>query len=94
MVPGIGSSPTTGGGPDTPTGCAECTARGQDWVHLRQCLTCGHIGCCDSSRGRHATAHYERTGHPIARSAEVDETWAWCYPDEVFLDRRRRRPSD
>ncbi|MFJ8006875.1 UBP-type zinc finger domain-containing protein [Streptomyces fagopyri] len=93
VVPDIGSSPTTGGRPDAPAGCAECTARGQDWVHLRQCLTCGHIGCCDSSRGGHATAHYERTGHPIARSAEVGETWAWCYSDEVFLDRHRRRCS-
>ncbi|MGW3635003.1 UBP-type zinc finger domain-containing protein [Streptomyces sp. NPDC005122] len=77
VVPGIGSSPGTRGGPDTATGCAECATLGQRWVHLRRCLTCGHLGCCDSSRGRHAAAHYERTGHPIARSAEKGETWAW-----------------
>ncbi|MFE2140011.1 UBP-type zinc finger domain-containing protein, partial [Streptomyces sp. NPDC059466] len=72
-----GSFPGTGGRTEAAPGCAECTARGQRWVHLRLCLTCGHLGCCDSSRGKHATAHYERTGHPIARSAEEGETWAW-----------------
>ncbi|MET7744501.1 UBP-type zinc finger domain-containing protein [Streptomyces sp. NPDC005385] len=76
-VPGIGCS---GAG-----GCAECLARGSTWVHLRACLTCGHVGCCDSSRGQHATAHHERSGHPLVRSAEPGETWAWCYEDEVFL---------
>ncbi|MEU1501510.1 UBP-type zinc finger domain-containing protein [Streptomyces sp. NPDC005732] len=88
VVPDIEVSPVKGGGADTPAGCAECAARGQRWVHLRLCLTCGHLGCCDSSRGQHATAHYERTGHPIARSAERGETWAWCYSDEVFLEHR------
>ncbi|MGW3667590.1 UBP-type zinc finger domain-containing protein [Streptomyces sp. NPDC005141] len=66
-------------------GCAECLAQGTSWVHLRACLTCGHVGCCDSSRGRHATAHHELSGHPLARSLEAGETWAWCYSDEVFL---------
>lgn len=88
VVPAIEASPGRGGPAGTPAGCAECVARGQRWVHLRLCLTCGHLGCCDSSRGQHATAHYERTGHPIARSAEHGETWAWCYSDEVFLEHR------
>ncbi|MGW4675392.1 UBP-type zinc finger domain-containing protein [Streptomyces sp. NPDC004324] len=88
VVPDVEASPGEGGAADTPAGCAECAARGQRWVHLKLCLTCGHLGCCDSSRGQHATAHYERTGHPIARSAERGETWAWCYSDEVFLEHR------
>ena len=50
------------------------------------CLTCGHVGCCDSSRGRHATAHFEATGHPLMRSVEPGETWTWCYVDEVEGD--------
>ncbi|GGX83122.1 UBP-type zinc finger domain-containing protein [Streptomyces fructofermentans] len=66
-------------------GCEECVAAGSTWVHLRMCLVCGHVGCCDSSRGAHATAHYERSGHPLVRSVEPGETWAWCYTDEVFL---------
>lgn len=71
--------------PRAEDGCAECRARGMTWVHLRACPSCGHVGCCDSSRGQHATAHHERTGHPLARSLEPGETWAWCYEDEVFL---------
>ncbi|WP_432176518.1 UBP-type zinc finger domain-containing protein [Streptomyces sp. Tue6028] len=75
--------------PDLPlspgAGCEDCLTEGMRWVHLRLCLTCGHVGCCDSSRGQHATAHHERTGHPLARSVEPGETWAWCYEDEVFL---------
>ncbi|MDF3299186.1 UBP-type zinc finger domain-containing protein [Streptomyces tropicalis] len=70
--------------------CAQCRARGRTPVHLRQCLTCGHVGCCDSSGGAHATAHFAATGHPVARSVEPGEAWAWCYVDEVFLDRARR----
>ncbi|MFG2307285.1 UBP-type zinc finger domain-containing protein [Streptomyces sp. NPDC048566] len=77
--------PAPGTGLPGAAGCAECAARGTTWVHLRACLTCGHVGCCDSSRGQHATAHHERTGHPVARSAEPGEDWAWCYADEVFL---------
>ncbi|MFF4010701.1 UBP-type zinc finger domain-containing protein [Streptomyces sp. NPDC001717] len=66
------------------TGCAECLAAGrQDWVHLRICLDCGHNGCCDSSAGAHAWKHAAGTGHPIA--VAVEEPWAWCYADEVFL---------
>src|SRR5207249_375806 len=63
------------------TGCEECSKLGERWVRLRMCLTCGHVGCCDSSRGRHATAHFEATGHPLMRSVEPGETWAWCYVD-------------
>lgn len=71
-------------GPRAP-GCTECVATGQRWVHLRTCLTCGNIGCCDSSRGKHAWSHAERTGHAVVRSAEAGEEWAWCYEDHVFL---------
>jgi len=62
--------------------CPECVASGQRWVHLRKCLVCGHVGCCDSSPGRHATAHYHETGHPVMRSAEPGEDWRWCYVHE------------
>ncbi|MFJ5834691.1 UBP-type zinc finger domain-containing protein [Streptomyces sp. NPDC093089] len=66
------------------TGCAECLAAGRDdWVHLRVCLRCGHNGCCDSSPGAHAYRHASRTGHPLA--VAVEESWAWCYADELFL---------
>ncbi|GAA0504562.1 cation:proton antiporter [Deinococcus depolymerans] len=68
-------------GPVTPEAdvCLECVAAGDTWVHLRVCMTCGHVGCCDSSRNRHATAHARRQGHPVIRSAEPGETWAYCY---------------
>src|ERR1700755_1839995 len=66
-------------------GCEDCLKIGGQWVHLRECLSCGHIGCCDSSPHRHATAHFRATQHPIVSSAEVGETWAWCYVDERFL---------
>lgn len=68
--------------PGTP-GCAECLAAGERWVHLRVCMSCGHVGCCDSSPGQHATAHYHATGHPVVRSLEPGETWGWCYEDQV-----------
>ncbi|WP_454320419.1 UBP-type zinc finger domain-containing protein [Streptomyces phaeoluteigriseus] len=68
--------------------CQECASRGRRWVALRLCLTCGHVGCCDSSPGTHATAHYESSGHPVARSAEAGEDWAWCYADELYLQPR------
>jgi hypothetical protein len=55
------------------------------WVHLRMCQSCGHIGCCDQSQGKHATAHHEQSGHPIARSAEPGEDWSWCYVDETIF---------
>lgn len=71
--------------PATPEGCEECLKTGDRWVHLRLCLTCGHVGCCDSSRNRHATNHQRVTNHPLIRSFEPDEDWVWCYVDEVFL---------
>ena len=66
-------------------GCEECLKMGARWVHLRTCMTCGHVGCCDSSLHKHATEHFEQTGHPIIRSAEPGESWGWCYEDEVTL---------
>ncbi len=65
--------------PTTPEGCEECLAMGDEWVNLRMCLECGHVGCCDSSPAKHATAHYRETGHPVIESAEPDESWRWCY---------------
>jgi uncharacterized UBP type Zn finger protein len=67
-------------------GCHECLALGSAWVHLRMCRHCGHIGCCDNSPGRHATAHYRATDHPVIRSFEPGETWFWCYPDELAFE--------
>jgi uncharacterized UBP type Zn finger protein len=67
--------------PNTPEGCEECLEAGGRWVHLRLCLTCGHVGCCDSSRGRHATGHFHQAGHPVIRSFEPGESWRWCYVD-------------
>jgi monovalent cation:H+ antiporter-2, CPA2 family len=66
-------------------GCEECLRTGDDWVHLRICLTCGHVGCCDSSRNRHATAHFHATDHPVMKSLEPGDRWGWCYVDEVEL---------
>ena len=66
-------------------GCEECLRRGMPWVHLRLCLTCGHVGCCDSSPGRHATKHFHQEGHPVVASFERGEQWAWCYVDQAEL---------
>ena len=66
-------------------GCEECLVTGDRWVHLRLCLTCGHVGCCDSSQGRHAAAHYEATGHPVVRSFQPGENWCWCFVDEELI---------
>ena len=66
-------------------GCEECLAMGDTWVHLRLCMTCGHIGCCDDSKNRHASKHYKVTEHPIVKSMEEGEDWLWCYVDEVML---------
>jgi len=65
-------------------GCEECLAIGQEWVHLRKCLDCGHIGCCDSSIGKHATKHFHETGHACMRSFEPGEDWKYCFIDEVM----------
>lgn len=70
--------------PVTPDGCADCLRDGTTWVHLRLCLTCGNVGCCDSSTGRHATAHHRQTAHPVMRSIEPGEGWRWCYVDELL----------
>jgi diadenylate cyclase len=66
-------------------GCEECLRTGDDWVHLRLCLTCGHVGCCDESKNKHATAHFNSTRHPIIESLELGEDWRWCYVDKVLI---------
>jgi len=66
------------------TGCEECLKLGQKWVQLRLCLTCGHVGCCDSTPGKHATAHFHATQHPVMRSFP-DAKWAWCYVDATYV---------
>ena len=71
--------------PRTPQGCEECLGTGSRWVHLRLCLACGHVGCCDSSPNRHATAHFHETAHPVMSSFEPGEDWGWCYVDQLFL---------
>ncbi|MBC7633488.1 Na+/H+ antiporter [Aeromicrobium sp.] len=69
--------------PSTPTGCEECLRDGEDWVHLRLCMECGHVGCCDSSVGKHMSGHFEETGHPVMRSFEPGEAWRWCFVDKA-----------
>jgi uncharacterized UBP type Zn finger protein len=71
--------------PDSVEGCEDCLATGQKWLHLRICLECGHVGCCDDSPSRHATAHADSTGHPIIRSLEPGEEWSWCFVDEIAM---------
>ena len=65
--------------------CEDCIKTGDDWVHLRLCLSCGHVGCCDSSKNKHATKHFRSTAHPLVRSIEPGEDWAWCYLDQTML---------
>jgi len=72
-------------------GCEECLRRGGTWVHLRLCRTCGHVGCCDDSPGRHATGHYHATGHPIIEGYDPPEGWGWCYVDELMFDLREQQ---
>ncbi len=67
------------------TTCPECMAAGDSWVHLRLCLTCGHVGCCDDSKNKHASRHAASSGHPIIGSLEPGEAWQWCYIDEVIV---------
>ncbi len=76
---------TVTGLPDPLEGCEECLKIGGRWVHLRMCLRCGKVGCCDNSPHRHATAHFHETGHPLIRSAEPGEDWSWCYVDELMV---------
>lgn len=71
--------------PITPEGCEECLKSGDTWVHLRLCLTCGHVGCCDDSKNKHAAKHYRETKHPVVKSFESGEDWMWCFVDELFL---------
>ena len=66
-------------------GCEECVKAGTGWVHLRECLVCGHVACCDSSPGRHATKHFHATSHPVMRTVEPGEQWGWCYVDNEML---------
>lgn len=72
--------------PKTPEGCEECLTLGDEWVHLRLCLTCGRVGCCDDSPNKHATKHYHATKHAVIRSFEPGERWRYCYPDDLFID--------
>jgi uncharacterized UBP type Zn finger protein len=69
----------------TPDGCEECLQSGDRWVHLRLCRSCGHVGCCDSSKNKHATRHFHATGHAVMRSFEPRETWSWCYVHERMV---------
>ena len=73
--------------PEPLLGCEECLKIDGRWVHLRMCLTCGKVGCCDNSPNRHATAHFTESGHALIRSAEPDEEWIWCYVDDVAFMR-------
>lgn len=74
--------PVTPGSPDS---CLECLALGDRWVHLRICMTCGHVGCCNDSKNRHATMHFHATGHPIIQSFEPGESWRYCYVDALAV---------
>jgi uncharacterized UBP type Zn finger protein len=72
--------------PESAEGCAECLAEGRrNWAHLRMCLSCGHVACCDSSPGRHATLHFGTSRHPVMRSFELGENWRWCYVDTAIV---------
>ncbi len=71
---------------NTPDGCEECLKQGTRWVHLRLCLECGHVGCCDDSPQTHATKHFHATTHPVMRSFEPGEDWGWCFVDELFME--------
>ena len=71
--------------PSTTDGCEDCLREGTHWVHLRECLECGHVGCCDNSPGTHATKHWTSSGHARMCSFEPGEDWGWCYADDLFL---------
>ena len=70
--------------PKTPNGCEECLEMGDEWFHLRLCLTCGHVGCCDQSKNKHATKHFHITAHPVIKSFQKDEDWEYCYLDDII----------
>ena len=69
--------------PNTPDGCEECLATGDEWVHLRLCMSCGHVGCCNDSKNKHATKHFLGSGHPIMQSFEPGEDWMYCFRDDL-----------
>jgi len=71
--------------PEAVDGCEDCLATGDPWLHLRICLECGKVGCCDDSPNRHASAHAHDSGHPIIRSLQAGEIWSWCFPDELLM---------
>jgi uncharacterized UBP type Zn finger protein len=75
----------TGALPDSPDSCRKCVAAGDEWVHLRVCLTCGHVGCCDNSKNRHASGHFHASAHPIIQSYEPGEGWRFCYIDKMVI---------
>jgi uncharacterized UBP type Zn finger protein len=68
------------------SGCCDCMRLGESWLQLRMCMACGYVGCCDSSKNKHAVRHFRSTGHPIARSVEPGEEWAWCYVDQLWFE--------
>ncbi|OGX92106.1 UBP-type zinc finger domain-containing protein [Hymenobacter coccineus] len=72
--------------PDTKHVCPECVALGDAWVHLRTCQECGHVGCCDDSKNKHATQHFHATQHPVIASAQPGKRWLWCYVDEQMVE--------
>ena len=76
--------------PDSVEGCEDCLAMGGEWLHLRICLECGKVGCCDDSPNRHASAHARSSGHPLIRSLEPGEEWSWCFVDDLSRCRSRR----
>lgn len=76
---------TTTDVPPRTRGCEECLQQGDRWVHLRRCVECGHVGCCDSSKNKHATKHFHQSNHPVVQSFEPGETWKWCYIDETAM---------
>jgi uncharacterized UBP type Zn finger protein len=71
--------------PESVPGCEDCLRTGDAWLHLRICLSCGHVGCCDSSPNRHASAHAAASGHALIRSIQPGEDWSWCYEDEIAM---------
>jgi monovalent cation:H+ antiporter-2, CPA2 family len=75
-------------------GCEECLAMGDDWVHLRLCMRCGHVGCCDNSKNKHATKHFRKTHHPIIRSFEPGEEWGFCYADDLYFEKLPAAAAD
>lgn len=79
--------------PPDNTGCGDCIAIGARWVHLRRCTECGHVGCCDNSPNKHATAHFRGDHHPIVQSYEPGEDWYWCYVDDLFFEVDGEPPS-